>query len=111
MPYISWCWQTQAHKPFHRTTDCFDWTWVGRPVPVSFQPHVNVCSDEKTPAQRGDSSMLQISQYIITSTCKCASGIRPGYFSNKRKRGISMPESLNSTLRFRLTARLTGVSN
>ena len=46
----------QAYMHFHRTTDCFDWTWVR--LSVSFQPHVNVGSNEQTPAskpvQRGD---------------------------------------------------------
>src|SRR6218665_3719437 len=63
--------------------------------------HVNVCSDEKTPAskpvQRGDSFMLQRPEYIITYICKCALGT--GYSSTKMKHGLSMPESLNSTLR------------
>src|SRR6218665_2210590 len=63
--------------------------------------HVNVCSDEKTPAckpvQRGDSFMLQKPEYIITNICKCALGT--GYSSTKMEHGLSMPESLNSTLR------------
>src|SRR6218665_3585679 len=62
---------------------------------------VNVCSDEKTPAskpvQSGDSFMLQRPEYIITNICKCALGT--GYSSTKMKHGLSMPESLNSTLR------------
>src|SRR6218665_2380050 len=63
--------------------------------------HVNVCSDEKTPeskpVQRGDSFMLQGPEYIITNICKCALGT--GYSSTKMKHGLSMPESLDSTLR------------
>src|SRR6218665_3999128 len=63
--------------------------------------HVNVCSDEKTPAskpvQRGDIFMLQRPEYIITNICKCA--LATGYSSTKMKYGLSMPESLNSTLR------------
>src|SRR6218665_3960410 len=89
----------QAYMHFHRTTDCFDWTWVR--LSVSFQPHVNVGLDEKTPAskpvQRGDSSMMQRPEYIITYTCKCALGT--GYSSTKRKHGIPMPKSFNSILR------------
>src|SRR6218665_2152087 len=54
--------------------------------------HVDVCSDEKTPAsklvQRGDSLMLQRPEYIITNICKCALGT--GYSSTKMKHGLSM---------------------
>src|SRR6218665_715172 len=46
--------------------------------------HVNVCSDEKTPASKPvqrDSFMLQRPEYIITYICKCALGT--GYSSTK----------------------------
>src|SRR6218665_4006440 len=89
IPYI----HTYIHRYIHTCT--YIHTYIHTCL------HVNVCSDEKTPAskpvQRGDSFMLQRPEYIITNICKCALGT--GYSSTKMKHGLSMPESLNSTLR------------